>query len=83
MDLLTVAVVMHELGHVLGHGHDEDGVIADALAPGVRRTDSPHEQAALADQVFGQPDDDRNEAWLGAWLTEQVDLHRPWAKRRA
>ena len=33
-DLLTV--VMHELGHLLGYGHD-DGVMEDTLAEGTRR----------------------------------------------
>jgi hypothetical protein len=34
IDLLTV--VMHEMGHVLGHGHDDGGVMADTLDTGVR-----------------------------------------------
>ncbi|HEY7759786.1 MAG TPA: hypothetical protein VIA64_10275 [Burkholderiales bacterium] len=34
MDLLSA--VMHELGHVLGHEHEESGVMADLLAPGLR-----------------------------------------------
>ncbi len=34
MDLLTV--VMHEMGHVLGYGHSEDGLMAGSLEPGVR-----------------------------------------------
>src|SRR5262249_2347237 len=34
MDLLTV--VMHEMGHLLGHGHAEGGVMAETLAAGVR-----------------------------------------------
>jgi hypothetical protein len=36
MDLLTV--VMHEMGHVLGHDHDAGGVMAESLAAGVRET---------------------------------------------
>jgi hypothetical protein len=35
MDLLTV--LGHELGHLLGHDHDDGGVMAETLAAGVRR----------------------------------------------
>ncbi len=34
MDLLTV--IAHETGHLLGYDHDEDGLMAEALGPGVR-----------------------------------------------
>ena len=34
MDLLTV--LMHELGHLLGRDHDDDGVMAETLATGTR-----------------------------------------------
>jgi hypothetical protein len=43
MDLLTV--VMHEMGHLAGRpdrvgAADGDDLMADTLAPGVRRTDA-------------------------------------------
>ena len=31
------ATVMHELGHLLGFDHDDEGVMAETLATGVRR----------------------------------------------
>jgi hypothetical protein len=80
MDLLTV--VMHELGHLLGHDHDADGVMAETLAAGVRRTTLEHNDIALTDQVLGQASDHRDDAWLGAWLTEQFDSAHGRAKRR-
>jgi hypothetical protein len=35
MDLLTA--LAHEIGHLLGHEHEDDGVMADTLGLGVRR----------------------------------------------
>jgi hypothetical protein len=36
MDLLTVLI--HEIGHALGHEHDEDGVMSETLTAGTRLT---------------------------------------------
>jgi uncharacterized delta-60 repeat protein len=36
MDLLTV--LMHELGHLLSHDHDDEGLMAEALSGGTRLT---------------------------------------------
>ncbi len=36
VDLLTT--VMHELGHVVGHDHSDEGVMENSLSAGVRRT---------------------------------------------
>ena len=35
MDLLTV--LAHEIGHVLGYDHDEESVMAETLAAGMRQ----------------------------------------------
>jgi probable HAF family extracellular repeat protein len=46
MDLLTV--LMHEYGHALGLDHADDGVMAETLDDGIRRTPEP-----LADALRG------------------------------
>ena len=56
--------------------------MADSLVAGVRRTNVEHDPVALADQVFEQSNDHRADTWLGAWLSERLESHRPWAKRR-
>ncbi|MFO0903247.1 MAG: proprotein convertase P-domain-containing protein [Pirellulales bacterium] len=79
MDLLTV--VMHELGHLLGRGHDEEGLMAETLAAGVRSTGLEHNDVFLVDQVFRQGDGHRADAWLGAWLSDQFDSMHGRGKR--
>ena len=80
MDLLTV--VMHEMGHLLGHNHDVEGVMAETLVAGVRRTFTEHDHLALVDQVFGQAVDHHTESVLGILLDERLNSRRPWLKRR-
>lgn len=75
MDLLTV--LMHELGHLFGYGHEADGVMAETLAAGVRRTDIQPDDAALADQVFTPAGDVHADARLSAWLAVALDSTRP------
>jgi subtilisin-like proprotein convertase family protein len=79
MDLLSV--VMHELGHVLGHDHDDEGVMAETLAPGTRQTVQRHGHFASVDEVFQQTGRAVGRGWLGLWLSEQQDSKRSWAKR--
>ncbi|AGA31260.1 DUF4082 domain-containing protein [Singulisphaera acidiphila] len=59
IDLLTV--LAHEMGHVLGFGHEAEGVMAEALGPGVRRLPgSPlsHDEALASLAQTDHGDDD-------------------------
>jgi hypothetical protein len=49
LDLLSV--ILHEFGHLLGHDHDAEGVMGEALAPGVRLLPE-HEPADTAAVVI-------------------------------
>ena len=80
MDLLTV--VMHERGHLLGHNHDVEGVMAETLVAGVRRTDTEHDNLALVDQVFGHAVDHHTEGLLGTLLDDRLNSRGLWFKRR-
>ncbi len=54
VDLLTV--ILHELGHVLGYDHEDEGLMDDTLPLGTRRL--PGEALFDLDQdIFGQLDD--------------------------
>ena len=80
MDLLTV--VMHEIGHLLDQDHADEGVMAETLATGVRRTEIPSAHTALVDQVFSQLDAQQTGSLLDGLLDQQRNLRRPWFRRR-
>ena len=80
MDLLTV--LEHEIGHLLGHDHDDAGVMAETLAAGVRQTDLQRDHVALTDEIFKRSGDHRADAWLGAAFAEPLESTRLGGKRR-
>jgi hypothetical protein len=70
MDLLTV--IAHEVGHLLGQDHGQDGVMADTLSFGTRLVLSPGKDAATspfaADALFALLGGDAETGWLGSGL---------------
>jgi hypothetical protein len=80
IDLLTV--VMHEMGHLLGLDHHEEGVMAESLAAGVRRTGMMSHDAEGIDHILGQDVDLKFLASMGTWLNEPFEFHQSRNKRR-
>ena len=73
VDLLSVP--MHETGHLLGHDHEADGLMAETLPASIRR--QPGEDAGLADlTVIFSPSDFPVDTRTG------FDPTYPWGRRR-
>ena len=52
MDLLSV--LMHEMGHLLGYDHEDEGVMAETLAAGTRSVELEQVHVAATDLAFGE-----------------------------
>jgi hypothetical protein len=68
MDLLTA--LMHEVGHLLGQDHDDDGLMAETLTAGTRLTVSQGASADssrfAADALFALLAPDEEMPWIGS-----------------
>lgn len=78
MDLLTV--IMHEMGHVLGYEHQDDGVMQETLSAGTRLTGFSTESmlplpTAALDQVFAGSNEVVSDSLLVS-LLEKLDRRR-------
>ena len=72
MDLLTV--VRHELGHYLGHDHDEGGVMSETLAPGESHTVPLPEPAPEPDVVVAPASVELGEVEVGQAASAAVQV---------
>ena len=73
MDLLTA--LMHETGHLLGHDHEEAGVMTETLATETRPGTCPNKDAAVAwfasDAFFALQVEDQDTFWVGSGIRKK------------
>jgi len=79
MDLLSV--LMHEVGHLLQHDHEVEGVMAETLEAGVRHAHIPREHFTLTDTFFEYSGDQGFEMWLGESQVQHQKFTRPASPR--
>ncbi|MDY0170103.1 MAG: VCBS repeat-containing protein, partial [Thermoguttaceae bacterium] len=72
IDLLSV--VMHELYHLAGRGHDENGLMQPALGPGIRRL--PLDELVQVGAASAQPAWSAQQYGTLAWLDELATARR-------
>jgi subtilisin-like proprotein convertase family protein len=80
MDLLTT--VMHEMAHLLGHDHTEEGLMSETLAIGTRHIDLDADHADLVRDIQQQPSFSHHAPWLGMWLANQLEPLGTRTKRK-